>query len=91
VAPYFVDAEADPSISAETADYPVRGLTVIAFPNSHLVYALTWYGLALMVLVAAWYVWRDERRRGLKAPSGSGENAADADDARPSSPDAHRD
>jgi surfeit locus 1 family protein len=91
VAPYFVDAEADPSISAETADYPVRGLTVIAFPNSHLVYALTWYGLALMVLGAAWYVWRDGRRRGLKALGGSDENTADADDARPSSPDARRD
>jgi surfeit locus 1 family protein len=91
VAPYFVDAEADPSSSAETSDYPVRGLTVIAFPNSHLVYALTWYGLALMVLGAAWFVWRDGRRRGLKALGGSGENAADADDARPSSPDARRD
>lgn len=91
VAPYFVDAEADPSLSAETTDYPVRGLTVIAFPNSHLVYALTWYGLALMVLGGAWYVWRDERRRGKKALGGSGENAAHAD-ARPSSPpDARRD
>jgi len=90
-APYFVDAEAGPSLSAETADYPVGGLTVIAFPNSHLVYALTWYGLALMVLGAAWYVWRDDRRRGRKAPGGSGENAAHAD-ARPSSPpDARRD
>ena len=92
VAPYFVDAEAALSLPAETADYPVRGLTVIAFPNSHLVYALTWYGLALMVLGGAWYVWRDERsRRGKKAPGGSGENAAHAD-ARPSSPpDARRD
>jgi surfeit locus 1 family protein len=53
-----------------------RRLTVIAFPNSHLVYALTWYGLALMVLVAAWFVRR-------------GENAAHAD-ARPTE-DARRD
>jgi len=91
VAPYFVDAEAAPSLSAETAGYPVRGLTVVAFPNSHLVYALTWYGLALMVLGGAGYVWRDERsRRGKKALGGSGENAAHAD-ARPSPPDARRD
>jgi surfeit locus 1 family protein len=84
VAPYFVDAEADPSLSAKTADYPVRGLTVIAFPNSHLVYALTWYGLALMVLGAAWFVWRAGR-----APGGSSENAAHADPSPRS--DAYRD
>ena len=88
VAPYFVDAEADPSLSADAADRPVRGLTVIAFPNSHLVYALTWYGLALMVLIGAWFVWRDERRRAGRA-GGSGENAAHADALSP--PDARRD
>ena len=55
VAPYFVDADA-------TAPAPPRGgLTVIAFPNNHLVYALTWYALALMVLAAAWFVVRDRR------------------------------
>jgi surfeit locus 1 family protein len=27
------------------------------------VYAFTWYGLALMVLGAAWLVWRDGKRR----------------------------
>lgn len=87
VAPYFIDAEADPSLSPETADYPVRGLTVIAFPNSHLVYALTWYGLALMVLGGAWFVWRDERRRAGRALGGSGENAAHADPSpRPDAP-----
>jgi surfeit locus 1 family protein len=75
VAPYFVDAEAAPtapatpaaaSAAADAPAWPAAGLTVIAFPNSHLVYALTWYGLALMVLVAAWFVRR-------------GENAAHAD------------
>jgi surfeit locus 1 family protein len=30
----------------------VGGLTVIAFPNNHLVYALTWFGLAAML--AGW-------------------------------------
>ena len=92
VAPYFVDAEADPSISpqaADMADYPVRGLTVIAFPNSHLVYALTWYGLALMVLGGAWFVWRDGRRRAGRASGGRSENAAHADPSPRS--DARRD
>jgi surfeit locus 1 family protein len=54
VAPYFVDADA----AATPAGGPVGGLTVIAFPNNHLVYALTWYALALMVAGAAWIVVR---------------------------------
>ncbi len=29
------------------------GLTIIAFPNNHLVYALTWFTLALMLAAAA--------------------------------------
>jgi surfeit locus 1 family protein len=35
---------------------------VIAFPNNHLSYLITWYLLALMVLAAAIYVGRDEYR-----------------------------
>ncbi|WP_445288345.1 SURF1 family protein [Variovorax atrisoli] len=81
VAPYFVDAEAAPAKSGAPATdppaWPAGGLTVISFPNSHLVYALTWYGLALMVLIAAWFVRRSE-------------NAAHAD-ARPADQDARRD
>ncbi len=42
---------------------PRAGLTVIQFTNTHAVYALTWYGLALMVLGAAWLVVRHERRK----------------------------
>ena len=57
VAPYFVDAKANPS-----QEWPAGGLTVIAFKNHHLVYAITWYALALMTLGAAWYVRRDEQR-----------------------------
>lgn len=48
VAPYFVDADA----ASTPSDGPIGGLTVIAFANNHLVYALTWYGLAVMVAVA---------------------------------------
>ena len=41
---------------------PVAGLTVITFHNSHLVYAITWYTLALMVAAAVWLGIRSETR-----------------------------
>ena len=52
VAPYFMDADAAAAPAAGRAGDPVGGLTVIAFPNNHLVYALTWYWLAVMVAIA---------------------------------------
>lgn len=65
VAPYFVDADASPSAaspgmpaSAPSMAWPVGGLTVVSFQNNHLVYAITWYALALMVAGAFWYVRR---------------------------------
>ncbi|VWX62653.1 SURF1-like protein [Burkholderiales bacterium 8X] len=61
VAPYFVDADAAARPASAGAGEPVGGLTVIRFQNNHLVYAITWYALAAMVLIAAWLVWRDER------------------------------
>ncbi|MGJ5179270.1 SURF1 family protein [Bradyrhizobium oligotrophicum] len=45
VAPFFIDADATPN----PGGFPIGGLTVIAFPNNHLVYALTWFTLALML------------------------------------------
>lgn len=63
VAPYFVDEDAAPgSLAPDKHTRPQGGLTVIAFPNNHLSYLITWYVLALMVLAAAIYVARDERR-----------------------------
>lgn len=59
VAPFFIDEDADPA----TADaWPRGGLTVTSFPNSHLSYLITWYALALMVLLGAAYVGRHEYR-----------------------------
>ena len=60
-APFFVDA----GLPAQVVDasWPRPGLTVIQFTNTHAVYALTWYGLALMVVGAAWLVIRHERRK----------------------------
>ncbi|ARU05111.1 hypothetical protein CCO03_10785 [Comamonas serinivorans] len=60
VAPYFIDAAAN--ASAKPGEWPVGGLTVIRFANNHLAYIFTWYTLALMVLGASFYVWRQDRR-----------------------------
>ena len=47
VAPFFIDADATPNLSG----YPLGGITVVSFRNMHLVYALTWFGLALLCLI----------------------------------------
>jgi len=60
VAPYFIDADRASS-PGPVGHSPVGGLTVIAFYNNHLVYAITWYTLALMIPVALWLARRDER------------------------------
>jgi surfeit locus 1 family protein len=57
-APYFIDADGSPNAGG----WPIGGLTVVAFPNNHLIYALTWFALALMLVGAAAYVAIDERR-----------------------------
>ena len=65
-APYFIDLGVPASNPAYRRnefglDVLRPGMTVIQFPNSHLVYALTWYGLAAMVLGAAWLVCRHDK------------------------------
>jgi surfeit locus 1 family protein len=57
-APYFIDADATPNAGG----LPVGGLTVVRFPNSHLVYAITWFAMALMTAGASLYAWRLEKR-----------------------------
>nr|WP_305825936.1 SURF1 family protein [Ancylobacter radicis] len=60
VSPFFIDADA----SANPGGWPKGGLTRITFPNRHLEYALTWYGLAATLLgVFAAYAWPRLRRR----------------------------
>ena len=58
VAPYFIDADATPNVGGA----PIGGLTVIALRNNHLVYAVTWFVLALGSIVGATLFWR----RGLR-------------------------
>lgn len=54
--PYFIDAEAGSSPEPG----PVGGLTVVTFPNNHLVYAITWFALALLCAHALRLVLRRE-------------------------------
>ena len=44
VAPYFVAAD-----RRSGPGWPRGGLTVVAFSNNHLVYALTWFGMAALL------------------------------------------
>ncbi|WP_028748094.1 SURF1 family protein [Rhizobium mesoamericanum] len=57
-APYFIDADATPN----PGGLPVGGLTQIAFPNNHLVYAITWFALAIMVAGLLGFIIRSEFR-----------------------------
>lgn len=69
-APFFVDAglpettaEANPEARRiDHGVWPRQGLTVVHFSNNHLAYAMTWFGLALMVAGAALLVAGYERR-----------------------------
>jgi surfeit locus 1 family protein len=46
LAPYFIDVDAE---NMNSESWPRGGMTVVQFPDSHLMYALTWFGLALML------------------------------------------
>ena len=60
-APYFIDAQTIEG--TDPASYPRAGMTVIKFANSHLVYALTWFGLAAGSLVGMVLILRERRRK----------------------------
>ena len=49
VLPFFLDADATPI----PGGMPEGGVTQIVMPNSHLEYAVTWYGLALALVVVS--------------------------------------
>ena len=61
--PYFIDADAS---AAASATDPVGGLTVIRFSNNHLVYAITWFILAIMA-AGGFIIWIRAARRGVDA------------------------
>nr|WP_233212707.1 SURF1 family protein [Collimonas sp. PA-H2] len=85
VAPYFVDAESVRQPAAQDIGdglRPVAGLTVISFHNSHLVYALTWYALALMVAGACYWVVREERKSPKNGGNAAGKDQSESEDGK---------
>lgn len=65
VLPFFVDAGPTPN----PGGLPVGGVTLVDLPNSHLQYAVTWFGLAgcLVVVAGAWF-WRRRHPRDNARP-----------------------
>ena len=63
LAPYFIDAGASPG-----GALPIGGLTVVRFRNAHLIYALTWFGLAALSLFGFALTRREAQSSGAKVP-----------------------
>jgi surfeit locus 1 family protein len=59
IAPFYIDMEAP----AARGGLPKVGPLKASLPNNHLQYAVTWYGLAAAIFVAALFFWRARRRR----------------------------
>jgi surfeit locus 1 family protein len=57
-APFSVDADAGPDPMA----LPEGGETVLSFPNNHLSYAITWFGMA-SALAGVFLAWAFSRGR----------------------------
>jgi surfeit locus 1 family protein len=58
VAPFYIDADATPN----PGGWPKGGVTRLALPNNHLQYAITWFSLAVAMLVI--YVLSQRRNAG---------------------------
>lgn len=75
VAPFFVDADT----GSQIAGGPIGGLTVIRFPNNHLIYALTWFALAFMLAGRFFVTFGGglfRRERFVQKPAGGSDAAA---------------
>jgi surfeit locus 1 family protein len=58
IAPFYIDQEAPPA----PGGLPRVGPLKANLPNNHLQYAVTWYGLAAVLVVASLLFWRSRRR-----------------------------
>ena len=58
-APFSIDADA----GADPLTLPEGGETILAFPNNHLSYAMTWFGMAL-ALAGVFAAFAISQRRG---------------------------
>ncbi len=70
VAPFYIEQESP----VPPGGWPQPGKIVVNLPNNHLQYVVTWYGLAL-VLVVVFIVWalkssREAGRDGRERPPG---------------------
>ncbi|OKO71573.1 surfeit locus 1 family protein [Bradyrhizobium sp. NAS80.1] len=75
VAPFFVDADA----GSQSGSAPIGGLTVVRFPNNHLIYALTWFALAFMLAGRLFVTFGGglfRRKRFVHEPAGGPDPAA---------------
>lgn len=61
VAPYYIDAER----RSEEVIWPRGGMTQLRFRNTHLVYAMTWYAMAILLAGAVAYIVRERRKGAL--------------------------
>jgi surfeit locus 1 family protein len=61
VLPFYVDADATPN----PGGWPLGGQTMTDLPNNHLQYAITWYALALVLVVV--YIRFARRRLGERS------------------------
>ena len=75
VAPFFIDADS----GSQTDGGPIGGLTVVSFPNNHLIYALTWFALAFMLAGRLFVTFGGglfRRKRFVHEPAGGSDAAA---------------
>jgi surfeit locus 1 family protein len=61
-APVYVD-NGIPGNPSPADSLPIPGTTIVSFPNNHLQYAITWYGLALALLGVGSYFLYGRRNR----------------------------
>jgi surfeit locus 1 family protein len=72
--PFFIDADK----TLNPGGLPIGGVTIIDLPNSHLQYAITWYGLALTLLaVAGVSLWQRYHPTDPGGPSAGQSQASD--------------